>query len=148
MHNVPLRVLACGAILAGGLAASVSQGQVTNCSPVFWSPAICTPAHAEAPSLPAGGGDCQLDVLGYCVPSPTTRCQDRYGIAIAGKCTLFLDYNNPTSCTKDYGVTVVDLPKYDAACVNASGTCLCVFTRNTGVPPAQAQVCECLEQAL
>ena len=119
-----------------------------TCTPSFVSPAICHPAHAVAPTQHPSGGDCELNGMGACVPTATTRCIDRYATAVAGECEIKLNYSNPTGCTWDYGVTVVDLPYYLAACSDASGTCQCEYTRDAGTTPSQAQVCDCNEQAL
>ena len=134
-----------GVIAATAMPALV---QAVNCQPQFISPAICKPAHAVTPSQHPSGGDCEIDAMDQCSPTPGTRCTDRFATAVAGECVTKLNEANPTSCTLDFGVTTVELPKYLAACSDASGPCQCVYTRDTQTTPSQVQVCECQEQAL
>jgi hypothetical protein len=145
LRRVSIRLLMCGAIAAPAAPALVFA---VNCQPSFISPAICNPAHAVAPAQHPSGGDCELDSMDICSPTPNTRCVDRFATAVAGACQIKINEANPTGCTLDFGVTVVDLPKYLAACSDASGTCQCVYTRDTQTTPTQVQVCECNEQPL
>ena len=119
-----------------------------NCQPALVSPAICKAAHVVPPSPQSGSSYCEVNSMGHCVASSGTQCVARYGIGVAGDCIIKLDYAHPTSCTLDYGVTVVDLPRYNAACTGASGTCRCEYTVDTMANPAQVQVCDCIETAL
>lgn len=119
-----------------------------NCQPALVSPAICVAAHAIAPSPQSGSSYCHVNSMGQCVASSGTQCVARYGIGVAGDCVIKLDYAHPTSCTLDHGATIVDLPRYNAACTNASGICRCEYTVDTMANPAQVQVCDCTETAL
>ena len=138
------RLLLCCAAVACVVPALLPAA---NCNPSFISPAICKPAHAVAPDFPSGG-DCAINGSGVCAPTAGTRCVDRYATAVAGECKSKIDEVHPTGCTRDAGVTVVDLPKYLASCSSASGTCKCEFTRDMQTTPAQVQVCDCTEQSL
>ena len=119
-----------------------------NCQPSLVSPAICEAAHPDAPPPQSGSGYCQVNGMGNCVASPNSLCVPRYGIGVAGQCIVKLDYSHPTSCTLNYGVSVIDLPRYNAACSSASGTCRCEYSVDTMSNPTQVQVCDCREQAL
>ncbi|MBL8848881.1 MAG: hypothetical protein JNG89_04325 [Planctomycetaceae bacterium] len=138
--------LITGAVFAAMATPALVQG--VTCQPQFVSPAICKPAHAVTPTQPPSGGDCDIDGMGQCSPTPGTRCSDRFATAVAGECVTKLNEANPTSCTVDAGVTTVELPKYLAACSDASGPCQCVYTRDTQTTPSQVQVCDCQEQSL
>jgi hypothetical protein len=145
MCSTAARFVVCCSLAAWLLPAVVPAA---NCTPTMVSPAVCHPAHADPPKQHPSGGDCALDSMGICVPTTGTRCIDRYATAVAGVCAIELNYSNPTGCTWDHGVTVVDLPKYLAACSAASGVCQCEYTRDTGTTPAQVEVCDCDEYAL
>lgn len=137
-------LLCCATILY----TSPPRSPAASCTPSFLSPAVCNPAHAVPPSQHPSGGDCELNEMDDCAPTAGTRCVDRYATAVAGTCTIKINEANPTGCTLDAGVTVVELPKYNAACSDASGSCQCVYTRDTQTTPAQVQVCDCTEQPL
>lgn len=145
-----MRSLAIRFALASAVVASLYPAIVlaTTCTPSYASPAICHSAHAVPPTQHPSGGDCETDTMGVCVPTAGTRCINRYATAVAGACEIKLNYNNPTGCTKDYGVTTVDLPYYTAACTDASGTCQCEYTLDPMTTPSQVQICDCNENAL
>jgi hypothetical protein len=138
-------------LLAGGVIAATAMPALVlavNCEPEFISPAICKPAHAVAPTQHPSGGDCEDDDFLHCTPTSGTRCIDRFATAVAGECETRLNEANPTSCTLDFGVTVVELPKYLAACSDMFGPCECIYVRDTQTNPTQVQVCDCDEQPL
>lgn len=145
LRRLKLSVLLCCAAIVYSAAA---RGPAASCTPTFISPAICIPAHAVPPTQHPSGGDCEIDAMNDCSPTVGTRCVDRFATAVAGACQIKINESNPTGCTLDAGVTVVELPKYLAACSDASGVCQCVYTRDTQTTPVQTQVCDCTEQAL
>lgn len=133
-------------VLAAGACPAVML--FANCEPALVSPAICKAAHVVPPPPRMGSSYCHVDSMDQCVPVTGSLCVDRYGIGVAGDCTIKLDYAHPTSCTLDYGVTVLDLPRYDAACTCDSGDCRCEYTIDTMANASQVQVCDCIETPL
>lgn len=137
-------------LIVGLLVVGISPALLlfANCQPSLVSPAICIAAHAEPPPPQSGNSYCRLNTMGDCVASPNSLCVARYGIGVAGRCQAKLDYSHPTSCTLDYGVTVIDLPRFNAACTDVSGDCQCEYSADTMANPAQVQVCDCHEQGV
>jgi len=144
-HRACVRMLSVGLLVVGVGPAILL---FANCQPVLVSPAICVAAHAEAPQPQQSNFYCRTNSMGQCVSAPNSNCVPRYGIGVAGACPIKLDYAHPTSCTLNYGVTVIDLPRYNAACTAASGECQCEYSLDSMSNPTQVQVCDCHEQAL
>lgn len=148
---MPGRLVVAGLCWGCGLAmlaaATSIEVRATQCTPQLWSPAICIPAHADMPVQTSSGAYCRVDAMHDCVPETQTQCVDRYATAVAGKCEPYADYSNPTICTENYGVTIVEVHRYQAACAYVEGVCRCEFTRDTSVGPALIQVCQCVESS-
>lgn len=129
-------------------AATTGELRAVDCDPEVWSPARCVPAHADPPEQTSGGSWCYVDMSGDCVRAAGSQCVDKYGTAVPGVCDPYAGYSNPTQCTEDYGVTVVEVDRYKAACCFVAGVCQCKFTLDTSASPALIEVCQCSESAL
>lgn len=149
-----MRLNAIAAILSWSVgaaclsAAASSPLRAVDCQPQLWSPARCVPAHADPPTQTGGGAYCQIDAGNACVRASGSLCVDRYATAVPGDCEPYADYSNPTSCTENYGVTIVEVHRYVAECKFESSSCRCVFTRDTAANPVQIEVCQCSETSL
>lgn len=144
-----ISAILCWSAGAACLAVAASSTlQAVDCEPELWSPARCIPAHADSPTQTAGGAYCEVDAGNECVPAVESLCVDRYATAVAGECEPYADYSHPTQCTANYGVTIVEVHRYRAACGFVEGACLCEYTRDTAASPQLIEVCQCREHAI
>jgi hypothetical protein len=146
------RTVSLGLIAIGWacLWSSLERDMIADeCQPSEYSPATCIPAHEESSENASSGMGCYVNEMGECVPGENGCGGDiGFGIAVEGSCELQPAGSNPCLCTADYGLTVVELHRWQASCEVQEGVCTCAVEADAAGRTSDVQVCTCRDEAL
>lgn len=148
------RLVRClGAVLVGSgwlsLGLSLETvGAAVDCEPMDYSPAECISAHEIDGGSPGSAGGCYLNSFGECRSQGDCGGDTGYGIVVKGRCKMQPATSNPSMCTENVGITVVELHHWVSSCQLQDGVCKCVLEADHSGPSVNVQVCDCRSEEI